>query len=49
MISLATTCDTLHDKKKYDFLLDEKKKNLFKPTHYLEWYNSSGGVKVGEC
>ena len=20
-----------------------------KPTHYLEWYNSSGGVKVGEC
>ena len=25
LISLATTCDTLHDKKKYDFLLDEKK------------------------
>ena len=36
--SLATNCDTLHDEKKLDFLLDEKTYTLPGMVQQLWWY-----------
>ena len=38
MSGLATNCDTLHDEKKLDFLLDEKTYTLPGMVQQLWWY-----------